>query len=83
MASKKTDYERLGRMLHDIVETGYSSRWKMYRFVFIKGMVGGFGGVLGATLVVAALLWIFSVLGRVPLIGPFVDSLQETIKTNP
>ncbi len=70
-------------MLHDVIEVGYANHAKMYRIAFIKGIVGGFGGVIGATLVVALLLWVFSILGHVPLIRPFVDNLRDTITTTP
>ncbi len=82
MKQKKVDYERLGRLLHEVSEIGVDSQKKLYKVTFIKGIVGGFGGVIGATIVVAALLWIFSILGEVPLIGPFVDTLKSTITTN-
>lgn len=74
------DYERLGRMLASIYETGYIDHNQSYKHSFIKGVLGGFGGVIGATIVVALLLWGLSFFNEIPLIGPFVNTVQHTIE---
>lgn len=73
-------YEELGRIVASVYETGYLNKAQSYRNAFIKGVVGGFGGVVGATVVVALLLWVLSFFGEVPLVGDFSDKLQQTIK---
>ncbi len=73
------DYEKLGRLLFAIGQTGTSNRKKLYRIAFWKGIWGGLGGVIGATIVVALLLWLFSILGRVPLIGPSIQYVEQTL----
>lgn len=60
-----------------IYEGGYANRKRMYRITFIKGLLAGFGSVIGATLIVAIVLWVLSLLGSVP----FIDSIRETIET--
>ncbi len=64
----KTDFEQLGRMLTNIYETGYIDRNQSYKMTFIKGILGGFGGVIGATVVVALLIWVLSLFSDVTVI---------------
>ena len=48
---------------------------------FIKGVLAGFGGVLGATILVALLLWILSLFSSVPFIGKIAENVTDTIQT--
>jgi uncharacterized membrane protein YfcA len=74
-----TDYEQLGRMLENIIETGYVDKARVYKMSFVRGVIGGFGGVIGATLVVAILLWLLSLLHQVPFINKITDNVRDTI----
>ena len=78
----KQDYNRLAQVLEDIYLTGYADRKKLLKMSFLKGLAGGFGGVVGATIMVALMLWILSQLNEVPLVGPFFDNIQKTIETS-
>ncbi|MFT4532461.1 MAG: hypothetical protein ACI9T8_000484 [Candidatus Saccharimonadales bacterium] len=73
------DYERIGRLVHSIGETGHMSRRQLYKISLIKGIWTGLGSVIGATIVVSILLAIFALLGNVPLIGPVIDLVQDSI----
>ena len=79
--NKQKDYEQIGRMVASIYESGYIDKNKTYKMSFIKGLLGGFGGVVGATIVVALLLWGLSFFNEVPLIGPVVEKVQHTLDT--
>jgi hypothetical protein len=74
---KANDYERIGRSMMHIYEGGYSNRKRMYQVTFFKGILTGLGSVIGATLVVALLLWALSLFDSLPLI----DQLRDTIDT--
>jgi len=81
-ATKQTpDYEKLGRMLQSIYESGYIDQNAAYKMSFLKGVAAGFGGVIGATIVVALLLWILNFFDDIPLIGPFTEKVQDTVQT--
>ena len=50
---------------------------------FLSGLAWGVGSVLGATVVVASLIYFLSQLNTAPLIGHFISHILETIKTVP
>lgn len=78
--SKKVDYEQIGRMMESIYESGYIDRNKTYKMSFLKGIAAGFGGVIGATIVVAILLWALSLLHYVPFVNSITDNVQCTLQ---
>lgn len=47
---------------------------------FLGGLAWGFGTVLGATIVVALVLFILSKLDTVPIIGDFISRILEQIE---
>jgi len=73
-------YEQLGQMLVNIYETGYLDKKQSYKNSFIKGVLAGLGGVIGATLIVALLLWTLSLFSDVPLIGRITHNVNQTIQ---
>lgn len=74
-------YEELGRIVAAVYETGYLSAARSYRQSFIKGLFQGFGGVIGATILVALLLWLLSFFDQIPLIGTLIERVQETMNS--
>jgi hypothetical protein len=67
-------------MLENIYESGYIDRNQLYKNSFVKGAVTGFGGVIGATIGVALLLWVLTILNYTPL-RPITERIQDTVKT--
>ena len=76
----KVSYEELGRMMESIYESGYIDHAKTYKMSFFKGVLGGFGGVIGATVVVALLLWVLSLLNHVPFLHDVTDNVKNTVQ---
>ena len=79
-AKPSADYEQLGHMVANIYESGYLDRNKTYKMSFLKGVLGGLGGVIGATIVVGLLVWVLSFFHDVPLVGRFVDHFRHTVQ---
>ncbi len=85
-ADKKSqkEYERLGKRVHQIMVDEYLyTKPNLRRFFvlnFVRGLIAGLGGVIGATLVLAILLWLLGLFGKVPLIGEFFKDTIDTLK---
>lgn len=78
--SKQTaHYEQIGKMVQNIYESGYLDRNATYKMSFLKGVFAGVGGVVGATVVVALLLWLLSALHYVPFLNQITDNVQCSI----
>ncbi len=73
------EYEKLGRAVDALLQSEYLERKKAYKARFWLGIIGGVGGVIGATIVLALLLWILSLFDQIP----FVENIRDTIKTQP
>ncbi len=77
----RKDYEKLGELLVSLGQLGITegARKKIYRIAFFKGIITGLGGVIGATIVVALLLFLLSLFSEIPLIGDVFQSVESTI----
>lgn len=76
------EYEELGRQIEALYDSVNPKKVSLYKAAFLKGVLGGVGGVIGATLVVAFLLWFLSLFGSVPIIGGFMETIQRTIENS-
>lgn len=72
------DYEDLGKSIAAFYENGYLDKRTTIQMSLLKGIAGGFGGVIGATIVVALLLWILSFFDQVPFIDKIVKSIDQS-----
>ena len=78
------DYEKLGRdfealLIKDYIDVLHSTPRQIWSG-FTRGMFTGLGGVVGATVGVALLLFILSLLGEVPFVDTIAKNISETIK---
>ena len=67
--------------LEDLFEDYYAHRFKVYKMNFVRGVVFGFGSVIGGTLMIALLLWLLSFFSELPFIGHFTQTIQNSIET--
>lgn len=74
------DYEKIGQQVASLYDAINPDRKGLYRTAFLKGIFTGVGGVIGATLVVAIVLWILASLGHVPFVGPVFQNVENTIQ---
>ena len=71
------DYERLGRLLEDVVVSGTGNIKKVLWFNFVKGIAYGFGIFLAGTLVVGIVISILNMFDTVPVVGPFIQNVID------
>ena len=90
MTKKKSFFDKLKHnqemgarrsLLEDIFNDYYQERRKIYKMSFIKGIFSGLGAVLGATVVVALIIWALSLFVHVPGIGDAVKNAQSSLES--
>ena len=74
------EYESIGRSLESIVVHGYASKRRLFFANFLRGVFFGLGSALGATILVAIVLFVLSLFSEVPLVGRFFENLQNTLE---
>ena len=55
--------------------------WRLLWFSFIKGLMIGFGSVLGATVLITLLVYLLATLSNVPVLGSFLDKILIKTET--
>jgi hypothetical protein len=80
MEENKNQKPDVGKALEVLFASDYLNKKKLYWHNFLRGVVFGAGSLLGATIVVAILVWVLSLFDTIPLIGPLIDNTTETIK---
>jgi hypothetical protein len=75
-----TDNERGARysLLEELFNDFHRSRFQIYKVNFVRGLFFGFGSVIGGTLVVAALVWLLTVL--VHVFPPMTNLVNDVIQ---
>lgn len=66
-------------VLEDLFYDFNKSRAQIYKMNFFRGLFFGLGSVLGATIVVAFVIWLLSLLTDIP--GGFGDFIQYVVDT--
>jgi hypothetical protein len=54
-----------------------------WRLALRQGMIAGFGGALGATVLVSAVIWTLRPLERLGAIGPAIERLTTALERRP
>lgn len=70
----------VAKALEVLFTSEYIDKKKLYLNNFVRGMFFSAGGIIGATAVIALLLWLLSLFDTLPLVGPLFENTQETIK---
>ena len=68
--------------LEDLFDDYYRQRYKVYKMNFVRGIMFGFGSVIGGTLMIALLLWVLTLFNSIPFVGEFTEKVQHSIETN-
>lgn len=74
------EYEELGKQIAALYDHLNPKKGELYKTAFLRGILGGVGGVIGATLVIALLLWTLSLFDNIPVVGGFFESIGRSIE---
>lgn len=66
--------------LEELFQDMYTHRWKIYKMNLVRGVMFGFGTVIGGTIIVGLLLWAMSLFNHVPFVGDVVGDVQHSIQ---
>lgn len=76
----RRNHDDVAKALEILFATDYIDKKKLYVSNFIRGMVFSAGGIIGATLVIAVLIWVLSLFDNIPVVGPLFENTRETIQ---
>lgn len=81
------DYIKIGKtvegmFLKDYVDFLGSTKRQLWSG-FIRGIATGFGGIIGATLLVALLVWLLSIFGQLPNVGHIFTDISQSLSSSP
>ncbi len=74
------DPKDVAKALEVLFASSYIDTKRLHWENFIRGMFFGAGGVIGASVLIAILVWFLSLFDTVPLIGPLFDNTKNTIE---
>lgn len=69
-------------LLEELFNDFYDDRRNIYKMNFFRGLFFGLGSVLGATVIVAIVIWILSFFVQIPGVGTAFQQAQTTLETH-
>ena len=72
--------EQVVKALEVLFASKFIDKKSLYFHNFLRGIAMGAGSVIGATVVIALLIWILSLFDTLPFVGPLFENTQETIR---
>lgn len=76
----ESEYKAIGKMLEDLYLVNAKNPGKILWFSFLRGLAYGLGIFLGGTIIVALVLWFLGLFDQVPLIGPLVQHIVNSLQ---
>lgn len=67
--------------LEYLLAAGYVNKKRLYIENFLRGIFFSFGSILGATVLIALLLWLLSLFDTAPFVGDIIKNIQDSIKS--
>lgn len=79
---RKEDRNQIAKALEILFATDYIDKKRLYVENFFRGIFFGAGGVIGATILIALLIWTLSLFDTLPVIGPVFENTKQSIEQN-
>ncbi len=74
------NHDDIAKALEILFASDYIDKKKLYLNNFVRGMLFSAGGIIGATLVIAILVFLLSLFDNIPVVGPLFENTRETIE---
>ena len=58
-----------------------SSPWRVVWMNFVAGMFRGLGALVGASLVIAMIIWVLSLFKEVPFLGDYANEMESVVES--
>jgi hypothetical protein len=81
--TKKIEYEAIGKLLESTYLANSEIKAKVLWFTFLRGLFYGLGIFLAGTLVIGIIISILNVFNEVPIIGPFIENIINSLNSPP
>lgn len=78
----RSEAKQAAQALEKLLNAKTISLPHLYLQNFLRGFFFSMGGIIGATVGIAILLWFLSLFQEVPLLGNFVQNVEQTITEN-
>ena len=75
---KESHHERAAQSMENFV-LYVSSPWRVVWVNFIAGVFRGLGTVIGASIVIAAIIWLLSLFTQIPLVGDYAKDIEDIV----
>lgn len=80
-AKQTADNDARRAILEDLFYDFHKRRGQVYWMNFVRGLYFGVGSILGGTVVIAALVWLLSLLVDLPGgVGDFIEYIVKTVQ---
>ncbi len=76
------DPKQVTRALEALFASNFIDKKRLHWENFVRGIFFGAGGVIGATVLIAIIVWFLSLFDTIPLVGPLFDNTRETIQNS-
>lgn len=73
------EYEKLGKLIATVLDNGYWDKKRLYRISFVRGMLYGFGGAIGATVLVSIAIALLSLFNTIPFLNDIADAIRRSL----
>ena len=74
------DPNQVARALEVLFASNYISLRRLHWENFVRGLFFGAGSIIGATVLIAIIIWFLSLFDSIPVVGPLLDNTRETIQ---
>lgn len=71
-------HERAAQSMENFV-LYVSSPWRVVWVNFIAGIFRGLGTIIGASIVIAVIIWLLSLFTKIPLVGEYAQDIENIV----